>query len=110
MKNTKTGTINTMKLPEYARRCGVDWTTAKRWYTRGLIPGAHQPVPHGSIIVPDDVFDRIARNGETKPHGTTVAYARVSNTARRSTDLERQARRIVEYCNANGWNAPGIIA
>lgn len=98
-----------VKLSEYARRCGVDWTTAKRWYVQGLIPGAYQPVPRGSIIVPDDVFDRQGAAKVEEPAGLTVVYARVSNASRRKTDLEYQADRIVRYCNANGWTVDRVI-
>lgn len=102
-----------MKLSEYARKCGVDWTTAKRWFDRGLIPGAFQPAPHAGIIVPDDVFERmtasVVREEKPRPEGLTVVYARVSNASRRHTDLEYQADRIVEYCNANGWTVDRII-
>lgn len=100
-----------MKLVEYARRCGVDWTTAHRWFRDGLIPGAYQLRPGGAIIVPDDVDERAlkANDGAGDGVGLTVVYARVSNSARRSTDLEYQAKRLVDYCTANGWGVDRIV-
>lgn len=102
--------MNGMKLTEYARRCGVDWTTAHRWFRQGLIPGAYQLKKGGAIIVPDDVDERaLDAEPDGGEPGLTAVYARVSNASRRATDLERQASRLVDYCAANGWGVDRIV-
>jgi predicted site-specific integrase-resolvase len=41
-----------MKLSQYAKKLGVCYKTAWRYYKDGSIPGAYQ-LPSGTIIVPD---------------------------------------------------------
>ena len=93
-----------MRLKEYADAMHVTWKTANRWYHAGQIPGAWQ-TPSGSIMVPDPpAID--ANNGDD---GLTVVYARVSNAARRKTDLEAQAERLAGYCTARGWTVDKVV-
>lgn len=91
-----------MKLSEYARRMGVSWRTANRWFHDGQIEGAYQ-MPSGTIIVPDE--DKLTPSED----GATIVYARVSSSSRRSTDLEKQAERLVGFCIANGWVVDKIL-
>jgi predicted site-specific integrase-resolvase len=88
-----------MRLSGYARKMGVTWKTANRWFHAGQIPGAYQ-LPSGTIIVPDDEQDH---------DGETIVYARVSGASQRKTDLETQAKRLVNYSNARGWNVDRIV-
>lgn len=100
-----------MNLKEYAELIGVDWTTAKRYYQQGLIPGAFQTVPRGTIYVPDDILERNTNKdtNDDKKTGKTIIYARVSSRERSKTDLPAQAERIKQYCLANGWSIDEII-
>lgn len=91
-----------MKLSEYARRMGVSWRTANRWFHDGQIEGAYQ-MPSGTIIVPDE--DKLTPSED----GAIIVYARVSSSSRRSTDLEKQAERLVGFCIANGWVVDRIL-
>lgn len=98
-----------MKLIEYAKRCGVDWTTAKRWYRQGLIPGAYQPVKRGSIIVPDDIFERLGNNQTIDNNGITVTYATAIAGPDADKSLTEQTKRLMGYCNAKGWSVDRTI-
>lgn len=93
-----------MRLSNYARKMGVTWKTANRWFHAGQIPGAYQ-LPSGTIIVPDEGEKHDERDND----GETIIYARVSNASRRKTDLEAQAKRLVDYSNARGWNVNRIV-
>lgn len=44
-----------MKLSAYAKKLGVSYRTAWRWYKNKQIPGAYQ-LPSGTIIVPDSAI------------------------------------------------------
>jgi putative resolvase len=46
-----------MKLSQYAKKLGVCYKTAWRYYKDGSIPGAYQ-LPSGTIIVPDNAIPK----------------------------------------------------
>lgn len=91
-----------MKLSEYAQKNNVTWRTAYRWYQEGKIPGAHK-TPGGSIVVAED------NEHKNDIPGKNIIYARVSNSSRRTTDLEYQADRLQQFCIANGWVVDQVI-
>ncbi len=81
-----------MKLSDWAKKKGVSYKTAWRWFKQGLIKGYQMPT--GMIIVEE----------ETKKEREEVRcmiYARVSD--RKSENLERQAQRLTEYATAKGY-------
>lgn len=82
-----------MRLSEWAKINGLKYDTAWRQYKKGLIDGAYQ-LKTGTIIVPDEVL--------SKPMKIAV-YARVSSSDQKK-DLERQAERVIMFCNARGWS------
>ena len=88
-----------MKLSQYAQKIGVTWRTAYSYFKAGSIPGAY-PLPSGTIIVPDDVIE----DGEEH----VVVYARVSSAENKS-NLESQADRVVQFCNARGWQVHEVV-
>lgn len=53
-----------MKLSVYAKKLGVSYQTAWRWYKAGQIVGAYK-MPSGTIIVPDSAIqhDKLDLNG-----------------------------------------------
>jgi len=81
-----------MKLSEYAKQEGISYATALRWFHDGSIPGYQ--APSGTIIVtigkPIQSMQKVA------------VYARVSSSDNRG-NLERQAQRLVQYCEAKGY-------
>ena len=82
-----------MKLSQYAKKAGVTYKTAWRWYKAGALD-AYQ-TPTGMVIVRDPV----AEKPET---GRIALYARVSSADQKS-DLERQVQRLRDYAAARGY-------
>lgn len=83
-----------MKLSQYAKRAGVSYKTAWRWWKQGQLD-AYQ-TPTGTVIVRD----------ATMPPPTTgrvALYARVSSADQKS-DLERQMQRLRDYAAAKGYS------
>jgi predicted site-specific integrase-resolvase len=88
-----------MKLSQYAKRLGVTWRTAYSHFKDGMIPGAYQ-LPSGTIIVPDTGIPNLQEH--------IVVYARVSS-AENKANLESQAERVTQFCNAKGWCVHEIV-
>src|SRR6266702_3861235 len=88
-----------MKLSTYARKQGINYKTALRWWKAGQIQGYQAPT--GTIIVTE---------GETptRPHEKVAIYARVSSADHRE-NLERQAERLSQYCEARGYPVAQIV-
>lgn len=89
-----------MKLSQYAKSVGVTYRTAFRWWQNGDIKGYQ--LPSGTIIITEGE-DRSA----TKP-GLVVIYTRVSSPEHRA-NLERQARRLEDYCAAKGYQVSKVV-
>jgi len=88
------------KLSEYAKEHGIHYQTAHIHFKKGLISGAYQ-LPTGTIVIPDNSkkIEGIKR---------TAVYARVSSSQNKK-NLESQALRVSQFCNANGWTVDKII-
>jgi predicted site-specific integrase-resolvase len=81
-----------MRLSQYAKKMGVTYRTAFRWFQAGKLD-AYQ-LDTGTIIVRDPVVPS---------HSQAVAlYARVSS-ADQKQDLERQLERLRDYAAAKGY-------
>lgn len=65
-----------MKLSVYARKLGISYRTAHRWFKAGKVPG--YPVDTGTIIVTDPVVEAISTN---LPQRVAI-YTRVSAAER----------------------------
>lgn len=83
-----------MKLSKWSKKLGISYQTAWNLYKQGKVPGAYQLLS-GTIIVPDETINN------QKPE-YVVTYSRVSSAENKS-NLERQSKRLVDFCNANGW-------
>lgn len=91
-----------MKLSEYARRAGVSYKTAWRWWHAGQLD-AYQAAS-GTIIVRG-----VANTASRPPDDQQVAvYARVS-AAEHRPNLESQAERLVAYCAAKGYQVHQVV-
>jgi predicted site-specific integrase-resolvase len=88
-----------MTLGQYAKKLGVTWRTAYSHFKGGLIPNAYQ-LPNGTIIVPDE-------SSVPRPE-YVVVYARVSSAENKS-NLDSQADRVIQFCNANGWRVDEVV-
>jgi len=82
-----------MKLSQYAKRAGVTYKTAWRWWKLGQLD-AYQ-TPTGTVIVREAVLP-------TPTPGRVALYARVSSADQRG-DLERQLQRLRDYAAARGY-------
>ncbi len=95
-----------MKLSEYAKRVGVSYQTAHRWFKNNKIPGAYQ-IETGTVIVPDSAIPSDSKESSTRTK--TVVYARVSSNDQRKTNLETQAERMQNFCTSNGWIVDSVV-
>src|SRR2546422_9533246 len=82
-----------MKLSQYAKKIGVSYKTAWRWYKAGTLDAYKTPT--GMVVVRDLQVE--------KPGiGRIALYARVSTVDKRS-DLDRQVQRLRDYAAARGY-------
>ena len=88
-----------MKLSEYAKKNSISYQSAWNHFKQGLIPGARQ-LPSGTVVI-DETKET------TKPE-YVVVYARVSSSENKS-NLDSQAERLVQFCNANGWRVNEVV-
>ena len=86
-----------MKLSAYAKKLGISYKTAWRWYSDGRLD-AYQ-TETGTIIV---------REQSAAPLGVAL-YARVSSADQRG-DLERQVERLQTYAIARGYKVDKVVA
>ena len=82
-----------MKLSQYAKKAGISYKTAWRWYKAGTLD-AYQ-TPTGMVVVRDPHMERIGT-------GRIALYARVSSAEQKS-DLERQVQRLRDYAAGRGY-------
>jgi len=86
-----------MKLSDWARRNGVSYLTAWRWFRKGMLPVPARQLPTGTILV-----------DEPPPPGKTVIYARVSSSDQKD-DLERQVARLRTWAEQWGVHVDGVV-
>jgi putative resolvase len=88
-----------MRLSAYARKMGVSYKTAYRWWKAGKLD-AYQ-LETGTVIV---------REPEQKQGTPSVAlYARVSS-ADQKEDLERQMQRLKDYAASRGYQVKKTVS
>jgi putative resolvase len=87
-----------VKLSHWARKHGISYLTAWRWFKAGKLPVPARQLPSGTILVE-----------EPSPGGRTVLYARVSSADQRA-DLERQVERLKAFAQAQGWQDFEVVA
>jgi putative resolvase len=88
-----------MRLSVYAKKMGVTYRTAFRWWKAGRLD-AYQ-LETGTIIV---------REPATVQESASVAlYARVSS-AEQKEDLERQMQRLKDYAASNGYHVTKMVS
>jgi len=88
-----------MKLSAYAKKIGIAYVTAYRWYRSGKLK-AYQ-TESGTIIVDDTVIEMAT---ETK----VALYARVSSHDQKD-DLVRQLDRLKNYATGRGYQVSQIV-
>jgi predicted site-specific integrase-resolvase len=90
--------ISAVKLSHWARKHGISYLTAWRWFKAGKLPVPARQLPSGTILVE-----------EPSPGGRTVLYARVSSADQRA-DLERQVERLKAFAQVQGWQDFEVVA
>jgi len=80
-----------MKLSDWAKKEGISYITAYRWWKKGILPVPAKQIKTGTILLSPQTRD--TENG-------VVLYARVSSSGQKD-DLTRQLGRLVKYANSN---------
>ncbi|MEQ9668968.1 MAG: IS607 family transposase [Coleofasciculus sp. G2-EDA-02] len=90
-----------MKLSDYAKKAGISYRTAWRWWKQGNLTGYQ--LPSGTIIITSEAIE-----DNLKPDLIACIYARVSS-AQNKDNLERQAERLKDYAIARGYKIYKIV-
>lgn len=93
-----------MKLSDYARKVGVSYYTARRWFHAGQISGYQ--APSGTIIVTEGSEPEVQVVVNLPQH--VAVYGRVS-AAENKANLESQIQRLLDYCAARGYQVTQIV-
>ena len=78
-----------MKLSIWAKKQGVSYRTAWRWFRDGKLPVSVEQTSSGTILVKEESTDS----------NQVAIYARVSS-ADQKNDLDRQVSRLVMFANS----------
>ena len=89
-----------MKLSQYAKRAGVTYKTAWRWWKQGQLDASQTPT--GTVIVREPVLP-------APPPGRVARYARVSS-ADQQAGLDRQRQRLRDYAAAKGYTVAKAVS
>lgn len=81
-----------MKLSLWAKKQGISYRTAWRWFKLGILPVPSKQLPNGTIIIEESAQQNV---------NTVAIYARVSS-ADQKKDLDRQVARLVLFANERG--------
>jgi len=92
-----------MKLSQYAKKYGISYRTAFRWWQNGQIKGFQKP--SGTIIVTEAEDDPPQARKVVSP---VVIYARVSSMKQKES-LDRQTERLQDYCAAKGYQIARVV-
>jgi putative resolvase len=88
-----------MRLSQYAKKMGVSYRTAFRWWQAGKLD-AYQ-LDTGTIIVREPTQLQEAKS--------VALYARVSS-ADQKEDLERQMQRLKDYAASRGYQVTKVVS
>lgn len=87
-----------MKLSTWAKKQGISYRTAWRWFKAGVLPIPAKQLPNGTIILSE---------ADEQP-STVAVYARVSSSDQRR-DLDRQVARLVSFANEKGLSVSKTV-
>lgn len=82
-----------MKLSEWAKRQGITYKTAWRWFKAGTLPVPYTQLPSGTILV---------HPPEADTSKMVALYARVSSGDQKA-DLDRQLGRLATFATSQGF-------
>lgn len=81
-----------MKLSSWAKKQGISYRTAWRWFKEGTLPVVAEQTASGTILIKES--DSISNE--------VAIYARVSSSDQKN-DLERQVGRLLLFANSRKW-------
>lgn len=81
-----------VKLSAWAKKQGVCYATALRWFHKGIVKGKQMPT--GTVI--------IAEERENSTELETYVYSRVSSASKKD-DLKSQSSLCEQFCLSKGW-------
>src|SRR5262245_23009518 len=88
-----------MKLSEWAKKQGISYRTALRWFHRGTLPVEAEQRDTGTIIVQAQIVS---------DHPTAALYARVSSSDQRP-NLDSQVARLAPFAVENKLSIEEVI-
>lgn len=89
-----------MKLSDWAKREGIHYQTAWKWFKQGTLPVAARQTATGTILVVEPAV--------TVSDGVAL-YARVSSSDQRD-DLDRQVGRLAAWATQQGLGVTATVA
>jgi putative resolvase len=97
--------LHTESLGHWARRCGISYRTAWRWFHDGRLPEdvVAEQMPTGTILVRDE---RLVKDRERAKEA--VIYTRI-NPRQTPSALYDQVESCRAFCVARGWIITNII-
>ncbi len=89
-----------MRLSQWAKKTGISYITAYRWFHAGTLPVPAEQMKTGTILVfpPEEV----------KPRVGYAVYARVSSGDQKA-DLDRQVKRVSESLTRKGLKVSRVV-
>ncbi len=81
-----------MKLSKWAKKQGISYRTAWRWFKAGQLPVPAEQTKTGTILIKEEMLE---------PNAVAI-YARVSS-ADQKNDLNGQVSRLVTFANQKGY-------
>ncbi len=97
--------LYTESLARWAKRCGISYRTAWRWFRDDRLPEdvVGEQMPTGTILIRDG---RVPRNaGQVEE---AVIYARI-NPRQDASLLQEQVESCRSFCTARGWTIKRIV-
>jgi predicted site-specific integrase-resolvase len=88
-----------MKLRDWAKKNDLGYKRAWDLFKMGKIPNSRK-LTSGSIVVDNKELTNIEEK--------IVIYTRVSSSENKN-NLEKQADRLISYCNAKGWKVDKVV-
>lgn len=81
-----------MKLSEWAKKQGISYRTAWRWFKEGKLPVHAEQMATSTILICE----------KESSSNQVVIYARVSSSDQKQ-DLDRQIARLVTFASSKNW-------
>ena len=91
-----------MKLSTYAKKHGIHYKTAWRWWKSGFLSGTQ--LPNGSVVLDEEGPPLPSIKGQDM----VCIYARVSSSENKD-NLDSQAERLTQYAIARGYQIHKVI-